>query len=318
MSLFDYNHNTINNTISQEEKEIKELLDADLFKNFIERKQERDRYEFQVLPWLSDGQANAWCNCSSVIWVKDNGTVSALNSCKNRVCTICNWRNARKKFSIMKQIFEIVDEQIHLEYLLVTCTIKNVKAEKLSATISDMMAAVNRMQSSRHWKKRVKAYVRNMEITYNKGKNNFHPHIHYIIGVPSDYYTNPDLYWKTYHWRKLWEESMQIDYNSQYDLEPIKRGTDLEHSLCEISKYAVKMTSAVKQKSPEVVHQLMLSMRRRRLIAYGGLFKEAFKAIRADRKNGADADNNGRPEGTPYIYSEFDKKYVKHTALMQS
>lgn len=316
MSLFSYDHNTTKDETSQEEKEIKELLDADLFKNFIERKDERERYEFQVLPWLTSGQAGAWRDCSSVIWIKDDGTVSAINSCKNRVCTICNWRNARKKFSIMRQIFEIVDEQIHMEYLLVTCTIKNVKAEKLSQTLSDMMQAVNRMQSSRQWKKRVKAYVRNVEITYNKKRNDFHPHIHYIIGVPTDYYKNPDLYWKTYHWRSLWETSMKVDYNSQFDLEPIKRGTDLEHSLCEISKYAVKMTAAVKEKSPEVVHQLMLSMKRRRLIAYGGLFKEAFKAIRADRKNGADHD--GRPEGTPYIYSEFDKRYVKHTALMHT
>lgn len=316
MSLFSYNHHTTNDQASQEENEINELLNADLFENFVERRKERERYEHQVLPWLTSGQATSWHDCSSVIWVKDNGTVSALNSCKNRVCTICNWRNARKKFSIMKQIFEIVDEQVHMEYMLLTCTIKNVKAENLSGTISDMMHAVNRMQSSRQWKKRVKAYVRNMEITYNKKRNDFHPHIHYIIGVPTDYFNNPDLYWKTYHWRKLWETAMRIDYNSQFDIEPIKRGPDLEHSLCEISKYAVKMTSAVKEKSPEIVHQLMIAMKRRRLIAYGGIFKDAFKAIRADRKNGA--DNDGRPEGTPYIYSEFDKKYVKHTALIHT
>ena len=102
MSLFSYDHNTTNDSVSQEENEINELINADLFENFIERRKERERYEYQVLPWLTRGQAASWHDCSSVIWVKDNGAVSALNSCKNRVCTICNWRNARKKFSIMR------------------------------------------------------------------------------------------------------------------------------------------------------------------------------------------------------------------------
>jgi hypothetical protein len=302
VSFLLHNEFTTSRAESQEE-----FANLDTLQSFLNHRAYRDEYEYQVIPNLTESQKERWDDCSTQLWVRLDNTVSAVNSCKNRMCAICNWRNARKKYSITYQAMQKIEIENDFNYLFLTLTVKNTSAEKLKSTVDDMMEGINRMQSCKRWKKTVRGYVRNMEITYNPNTSEYHPHLHYIIAVNRDYYSNEDIYLSTYDWREMWERSLRLDYVSIVHIETIQKGENLAHAVAEVSKYAVKMAKLVDQDQPEAVKVLMRTLRRRRLIAYGGIYKDITKSL----KNAEKRENcyTGEPEGIRFDYNAKRRVY---------
>ena len=193
-------------------QEAKELLASNTLPEFKRHIEYRRKYQKLIYPTMNESQKALWDVCSTDIWVRKDGTVAALNSCRNRFCAICNWRAARKRYCYTYRAMEQLENQGKYAYLFLTMTIQNCQDWELKQTIGNIMEAVNRMQSTKTWRKRVKGYIRQTEITYNDKADSYHPHLHYIVAVPRDYFTSPDLYMQTWQWRELWEKSMRLDY----------------------------------------------------------------------------------------------------------
>lgn len=51
-----------------------------------------------------------------------------------------------------------------------------------------------RLSNRTKFKKAVKVYVRKLEITYNKKRDDYHPHFHVFIAVNKSYFTDKDYY----------------------------------------------------------------------------------------------------------------------------
>lgn len=299
-----FSNNIDDNTLLSQ---IEEIAKQETFDEFLRHMDYKNKYQNKVLPSLSGIQRVLWDECSDLIWVKADGSVSGLNSCRNRLCAVCNWRSARKRYAITRQIMERIENELNLNYLLFTVTVSNPTGENLHETISDMMEAVNRMQSCKSWRKRVMGAIRSLEVTYNANKDTYHPHIHYILAVGTDYYTNAELYMETWQWREMWERSMRLDYEAQINLKPIKKWDNklISGAVAEVSKYAVKLSSIVECGNAEAVKTMMSAIRNRRLIAYTGIYKQ----IAAEIKN----ERNTIPDeyaitGTPYTL--VNGKYV--------
>lgn len=290
-----------------DEKTIEELTADETLSKFEKKLSQRTEYEGKIIKRLSLTQKAAWISCCDQVWVRQDGTVSSLKRCKNRLCGLCNWRTAQRHFIEVKSMVGEI-EKAHAEkppvWLFLTLTVKNCCPEKLSDTIDEMMKAVNRMQSNRAWKTRVKGYIRHMEVTVGQDKKSFHPHLHYILEMPNAYFKDKKIFLSWEQWRLMWCKAMDIDYieENQCKVEYIKR-TDIEKAIAEVSKYAVKLTKDLAEQSDIIIGKLIAGLKNRRLHAYGGELKEEYKKTAQKEKHGYNPFDE-IPEGKPYVRDE--------------
>lgn len=289
-------------------QEVKELLASNTLPEFKRHIEYRQKYQKLIYPTLNESQKALWDVCSTDIWVRKDGTVAALNSCRNRFCAICNWRAARKRYCYTYRAMKQLESQGKYAYLFLTMTIQNCQDWELKQTINNIMEAVNRMQSTKTWRKRVKGYIRQTEVTYNDKKDSYHPHLHYIVAVPRDYFTDPELYLQTWQWRELWEKAMRLDYYCQYKIEAIQAWDErtIIGQVCEISKYQIKLSSVVEKEQSFPVQIIADAIRGRRMVAYGGIYAEINKHLKQiDKDNVEDVI-----DGMHYIWDEEKADYV--------
>ena len=292
-----------------QEHNIKDFIARDTLQKFEERRDARTKYEWQIRPNLSENARRNWDSCCNQIWLKSDGSVSGLNRCKSRFCQMCNWREAKKNFSIVREAMEKIEENEKHIFLFATFTLRNPTPTQLTPTINRMMKAINRMQSRKFWRNRVQGYIRHFEITFNAEKQTFHPHLHYILAMPADYFRNKDVYITIDQFKSMWCECAEIKNVSenQFKIEYIN-GNEIENAVAETSKYAIKMAETVKVKNPRIVKILMQAVHGRRLIAFGGIYKGIKQRIDAERKKEAPIFE-GLPSGTPFIFDYKTKKY---------
>lgn len=285
------------------ERECQALLASNTIESFRKHRSFRTSYEPLVLPTLNERQTAAWHDCASEVWITPDGEVSSTVSCHNRFCAVCSWRDARRKYAYTMRAMQEL-EPLNLQYLLLTVTVRNVTGCQLRQELDKLMQSINRMQSCRTWRRRVIGYIRSLETTYNVKEDTYHPHLHFILAVAPDYFTNPDLYLQTGEWREMWERSARLDYVSQVNIKPIK-GDNIKGAVCEVSKYAVKLSSVIETGMFEPVQTIADAVRGRRLVAYGGQFKSLNKLLKEEDK-AARTINRG-VEG--YVYKLVNGSY---------
>jgi plasmid rolling circle replication initiator protein Rep len=212
------------------------------------------------------------------------------NFCRARLCSMCQWRKA---LLIRKEVLDLV--HLHRQKystdipLLLTLTVVNVPGNELGRTIDQMNKAWQRLMQRKVTRRGVRSWFRSLEITYNQERQDFHPHFHALLMVPESYFdTRRDFYIPRNEWLRLWKESMRDDRITQIDIRKIrarKKG-QLESIAAEVAKYATKPSSYVEKKpdgfleaSPLVVEDLHHGIKGRRLIGYGGLFREIRKKM---------------------------------------
>jgi len=211
--------------------------------------------------------------------------------CKVRLCVMCQWR---KSLVIRKQVLDLVHwhrEKYSTDVpLLLTLTVINVSSDDLGHTINRMNVAWRRLMERRVIRRSVRSWFRSLEITYNKELQDFHPHFHVLLMVPASYFDiRRDFYVSQQEWLRLWKLSMRDDRITQVDIRTIKArkvGT-LESMAAEVAKYATKPSSYVQENSnglleasPSIVEDLHYALKGRRLVGFGGLFKQ----IREEKK----------------------------------
>lgn len=175
--------------------------------------------------------------------------------------------------------------------------------------------------------------LRSLEITYNRKEKTYHPHIHALVAVPPGYFkkSNPD-YISHDRLRGIWIDALNragrnvplgtsireldretfgarldlgpvmetavktarekypaIDYAPQVRIEKMKNATG--KGIAEVAKYTVKPGDYIDL--PEVVAVLDPALRRRRLIAYGGLFKTVRNRLKLEDEEMAAGDITG-------------------------
>ena len=269
----------------------------------LKKNQTVDRYKSA----MTENQFRAFKECGKYITADEKGNIIGANFCKHRFCPVCNKRYSSAKWHYIKSIATAVNTAVTPNWAMFTVTVKNCPPERLKQTIDNLMAAINRMNSTNTWKRRVLGFFRSLETTYNSERKDYHPHYHILLCLPSDYYTNPDLYMSTAEWRQLWERSVRADYTCQIDLSPIQGyGEELSSAIAEVAKYAVKLSSVVEQ-GPDALKPLAAALRSRRLISYGGILKDSFAAVKATDK--MQAEQNRANAKIQYLYELQNDNY---------
>ena len=219
------------------------------------------------------------------------------NSCKHRFCPVCSWRKARKNALKISILMQYLREKENKEFVFLTLTAPNVKADELSDEIKHYNQSFQRLMQRKEVKAAVKGYVRKLEVTYNKERDDYHPHFHVVLAVNKSYFTDKNYYISRDRWLELWQKSTKNPLITQVDIRKVKH-TDNKKEVSEIAKYSAKDSDYLQNE--KVFDTFYKTLTGKRLIVYSGLFKDANK-----KYENKELDEYIEQDPTQYIYQIF-------------
>jgi len=229
------------------------------------------------------------------------------NCCKDRFCPICSGFKARKEAYAVLVMMNYIKNLHSKEFIFLTLTAPNVKADGLEDEIKDFNLSFQRLTKLKGISAVNKGYVRKTEVTYNKdlkitqelyfkqkdyfdirnlkigddnpNYNTYHVHFHVIIAVNKSYFTDK-TYIKQSDWLKYWQDSKRDSNITQVDVKRIKDSDDT--SYLEIAKYSAKdIDYLINQEVFDVFYK---ALKGKRLLVYNGLFKKAMTLFKEYKK----------------------------------
>lgn len=255
------------------------------------------------------GKADKVVSCST--WLQylatfdGNRQLHHYNACKNRLCPVCNKRRAKQMATrLVKVLHKVQADHDGTQLIFLTLTLENCTGDKLRETLDLLTTAWFKLIRRRSIVRAVRGWFRALEITYNKGDDTYHPHIHAVLVVEDAYFAKRGkLYIKQADWVRMWRESLQVDYNPIVGIQatygkskgqrPGKMTGKAAAAAIEAAKYATKdgdyLDSRLpKAKAAEVVATYDAALHRKRLTAMGGWVKEAAAQLALDVEDDGD------------------------------
>ena len=219
------------------------------------------------------------------------------NNCDNRFCPICAWKKSRKNALKISVLMQYLREEKNKDFVFLTLTAPNVKSEELEDEIKHYNQSFQRLMQRKEVKNAVRGYVRKLEVTYNKERDDYHPHFHVILVVDKQYFNNKNQYIKRDRWLELWQKSTKNNLITQVDVRKVK-ATDNKKEVSEIAKYSAKDSDYLEDE--KVFDTFYKSLSGKRLIVYSGLFKDASKLY-----ENKELEKYKELDPTQYIYQIF-------------
>jgi len=242
------------------------------------------------------------------IFPDNKAELHSANFCKARLCPYCNWRLSIKRFANLSAVTELAKSNKY-QLLFLTLTAKNVAGNDLHNEIKRYFNAWrNLTRYSEDFNKSVHGWFRALEVTYNKDDDTYHPHLHIVLAVKSTYFKTSGYYITQKKWSELWAHYLDVDYSPMVHI--CKTFTKKNNSSPEkeASKYTVKDTDYLIDNdlklSAKVVQVLDDALRRVRLIAYGGILKKYYSAMKLNEENLTD-DLENITEELAYIIKKY-------------
>lgn len=125
---------------------------------------------------LRKGYRNS-INCQSYFNVTDKGVKSEY--CKNRWCPLCN---RIRTAELINKYAPILSKEEHLYFI--TLTRPNVVADKLNDEIKCLKKILREIFQGKVMRRYIKSGligIKKLECTYNRVRDDFHPHFHLIV-----------------------------------------------------------------------------------------------------------------------------------------
>lgn len=206
--------------------------------------------------------------------------LKSANFCRVRLCPMCTWRRSLKIFSQVSKIMNGLQSEGGYEYLFLTLTVKNCDGNELPEVLDDLFYAWKKFGQFKLFKSVVRGWYRGLEITHNISDNTYHPHFHCVLVVDKSYFKSRNYVTQAV-WTSLWKRALGVDYTPIVNIK--KTYGVRAKTVIEAVKYTVKDTDYVKPEdwelSVEIVSILDAALAGRRLVAFGGKFKEWHKKL---------------------------------------
>lgn len=213
--------------------------------------------------------------------------------CGSRLCPVCNWRKSLKHSN---QVIQIINEAVKRNpkgrFLFWTLTTKNVfTGKELNTEISKMNGAFNRMLDYKKVKKNMLGYLKATEVTINKKDGSYNQHLHVLVFVKSTYFSGKsDNYISQSELTEFWKKALKIDYTPIVNVKAVKpKATEKEKGVIgavyETAKYPVKSIDYLtndRDENLQRVEDLEKGLKSKRLISFGGIFKEIRKELQLE------------------------------------
>lgn len=252
--------------------------------------------------YVSDKSFERIKECNTFLFMVADKTMEKTklhrsNNCDNRFCPICAWKKSRKNALKISVLMQYLREEEKKEFVFLTLTAPNVKADELDDEIKHYNKSFQRLMQRKEVKSAVKGYVRKLEVTYNKERDDYHPHFHVILAVNKSYFTDTKAYIARDRWLELWQQSTKNNLITQVDVRKVKV-TDNKKEVSEIAKYSAKDSDYLEDE--KVFDTFYKSLSGKRLIVYSGLFKDASKLY-----ENKELEKYKELDPTQYIYQIF-------------
>ncbi|HCT8164425.1 protein rep [Staphylococcus aureus] len=266
---------------------------------YTEKKQRNQVFQKFIKRHIGENQMDLVEDCNTFLSFVADKTLEKqklykANSCKNRFCPVCAWRKARKDALGLSLMMQYIKQQENKEFIFLTLTTPNVMCEELENEIKRYNNSFRKLIKRKKVGSVIKGYVRKLEITYNKKRDDYNPHFHVLIAVNKSYFTDKRYYISQQEWLDLWRDVTGISEITQ--VQKIRQNNNKE--LYEMAKYSGKDSDyLINQKVFDAFYK---SLKGKQVLVYSGLFKEAKKKL----KNG-DLDYLKEIDPTEYIYQIF-------------
>jgi plasmid rolling circle replication initiator protein Rep len=246
------------------------------------------------------------------------------NFCRVRLCPMCI---ARRALKLAVQAHAITHEALKqrpgLRFVFLTLTVPNVIGDDLSKSITDIFKSWKRLIERCEVDRVLVGSFRALEVTYNAQRNDFHPHIHALLGVSPTYFGGS--YIKQSRWLELWRESARDQSIVSVDIRAVKPKLEVKEgenpvagAVAEVCKYPIKsadilhptvlvrdkdgqvvrgkdgkalrrpLSEPTVEQTAEVVGVLHRALHGRRLAQFGGLLAEIHKELKMDTVDSTD------------------------------
>jgi Plasmid rolling circle replication initiator protein and truncated derivatives len=245
----------------------------------------------EIYRQVNEKKADRLENCGTVLTFKqlENGQkkLDHMSSCRVRLCPMCSWRRSIKLYAQVSKVMDAAKSS-NYAYIMATFTVANCSSEALSDVITSMMSAYNKLKQLKSFKAAIHGWYRGLEVTHNtdplsKSYDTYHPHFHCIFAVDKGYFMDK-RYIQRDEWAKMWRKAMKLEYTPMVDIRCVKGKT--AKAVAEISKYTVKdvdyIVSSDYDLSVRTVRTLDQALHKRRLVAFGGVFKALHKQLNLD------------------------------------
>ncbi|EGQ1722244.1 replication protein [Staphylococcus pseudintermedius] len=268
---------------------------------YTEKKQRNQVFQKFIKRHIGENQMDLVEDCNTFLSFVADKTLEKqklykANSCKNRFCPVCAWRKARKDALGLSLMMQYIKQQEKKEFIFLTLTTPNVMSDELENEIKRYNNSFRKLIKRKRVDSVIKGYVRKLEITYNKKRDDYNPHFHVLIAVNKSYFTDKRYYISQQEWLDLWRDVTGISEITQVHVQKIKQNNNKE--LYEMAKYSGKDSDyLVNQKVFDAFYK---SLKGKQILVYSGLFKEVKKKL----KNG-DLDYLKEIDPTEYIYQIF-------------
>lgn len=268
---------------------------------YTEKKQRNQVFQKFIRRHVKEGQMDLIKNCNTFLSFVTDKTLEKkklykANPCKNRFCPICAWRKARKDALGLSLMMQYIKQKEDKQFIFLTLTTPNVTAEHLESEIKAYNHSFQKMFKRKKVISATKGYVRKLEITYNKERDDYNPHFHVLIAVNKSYFTDKRYYISQKEWLELWRDVTGISEITQVQVQKIRQNNNKE--LYEMAKYSGKDSDyLINQKVFDAFYK---SLKGKQVLVYSGLFKDAKKKL----KNG-DLDYLKEIDPTEYVYQIF-------------
>ncbi len=268
---------------------------------YTEKKQRNQVFQKFIKRHIGENQMDLVEDCNTFLSFVADKTLEKqklykANSCKNRFCPVCAWRKARKDALGLSLMMQYIKQQENKEFIFLTLTTPNVMCEELENEIKRYNNSFRKLIKRKKVGSVIKGYVRKLEITYNKKRDDYNPHFQVLIAVNKSYFTDKRYYISQQEWLDLWRDVTGISEITQVQVQKIRQNNNKE--LYEMAKYSGKDSDyLINQKVFDAFYK---SLKGKQVLVYSGLFKEAKKKL----KNG-DLDYLKEIDPTEYIYQIF-------------
>lgn len=195
------------------------------------------------------------------------------NFCKNRFCSTCRWRQARKDGLKISTIMKYLKKERRMEFIFLTLTAPNVKGAELKAEISKYNVGFKNLMKRKEILAVSKGYLRKLELTYSELRDDFHPHFHVLIAVNRSYFSGK-TYIKQGEWLEMWRSVMGDCDITSVDVKKFKDGGNMDKAVMELGTYAGKDEDLFGH-TQEVFDYFYEALHGRQVLTFSGVFAEA-------------------------------------------
>lgn len=212
--------------------------------------------------------------------------------CRDRLCPVCAWRLAIKRISEMiPTVDRIAELYPGSKAIHVVLTVKNCQLSDLRYVLDTITTGFTRIKKTALWKEYILGYMRSVEVSYNDETGEYHPHIHCICIVESNYIRQISIG----EWSELWQKAARLDYKPHVwathaykkqkphvaiedEIYPIEQSDEIlgaaKKAIIEATKYAMKPTSLVSIAQAGDIAAIARAVAGFRMISYGGCVKK--------------------------------------------